>query len=584
MQLQKLKDGGSYLAKNSFHLELSKLRELAAGFAEANPALAPLLNSSMPDPDVERLLDAVAHQNNLLDRKLGVDFPELVQKLANFMLPHYLRPIPATTIVTFTPQPSLGRTIKILAGSQIASTPVDGTLCQFTTSCDLEVQPVELLDIVSMQISVRAAEIRMKFALQSLSLSQWQPGRLRFFLSGDRAAATELYALFCQNITGIVVSTADGGACVTLPPGHLKPSGFDENEALIPYPAHAFPGYRLLQEYFNAPEKFLFFELTGLERWEQRGDGCQFSVSFQFDGLSSGLPRIGPSSFVLNAVPAINIFSHEADPVRIDHRASRYQVRPSGPGSSGYQILSIDCVTGYSRETGKERKYAAFELFSSDSLGMPTYHSSLEKSTVRPGYDVFLSVAFPAGSYFPTAETLSIGLTCTNGTLPEKLRIGDICYPVFGISEEVTVRNITPVHPGFPPPLGSELLWRLTCHLYLNHMSLASARNLSTLLTLYAYREDSSGTMVTANLKRIDGIEEVSVVPSEFLVSGVMLMGSEIRLKVRQDCFASAGDLYLFGCILDRFLAKYSSINYFTRLIIKELLRGECTLWPMRQE
>ena len=572
------------MAKNSFHLELSRLRELAASFAEANPALAPLLNSSMPDPDVERLLDAVAHQNSLLDRKLGVDFPELVQKLANLMLPHYLRPIPATTIVSFTPQPSLGRTTRIPAGSQIASTPVDGTPCQFTTSCDLDVQPVELLDIASKQISVRAAEIRMTFTLQGLSLSQWQPGRLRFFLSGDRAVAMELYALFCRNIIGIVVSAADGGACVTLPPGHLNPSGFEENEALIPYQPHAFPGYRLLQEYFNAPEKFLFFELTGLECWEQRGDGSQFTVCLQFDGLTSGLPRIGLDSFVLNAVPAINIFSHEADPVHIDHRASRYQVRPSSPGTSGYQILSIDRVTGFSRETGQERRYAAFELFSSEMLGMPIYHSCLEKSTVRPGSDVFLSVAYPEGSCFPTAETLSIGLTCTNGTLPEKLRIGDISHPISGISENVSVRNITPVHPGVPPPMGSELLWRLTCHLYLNHMSLASARNLTRLLTLYAYQEDSSGVSVTANLKRIDGIEEVSVVPGESLVSGVTLMGSEIHLKVRQDCFAGAGDLYLFGCILDRFLAKYSSINYFTRLSMTELLRGELTQWPMRQE
>lgn len=572
------------MVNNSFHLELSRLRELAAVFAEANPALAPLLNSSKSDPDVERLLDAVAHQNNLLHRKLGVDFPELVQKLANFMLPHYLRPIPATAIVTFTPQPSLGRIIKIPAGSQLASTPVDGTSCRFTTSCDLEVQPVELLDTAIMQISVRAAEIRMKFALQGLSLSQWQPGKLRFFLLGDRAAATELYALFCRNSTGITVSAADGGSCVTLPPGHLKPLGFDENEALIPYPPHAFPGFRLLQEYFNAPEKFLFLELTGLECWVQRGDGREFTVSFQFDGLTSGLPRIGCSSFVLNAVPAINIFSHEADPVRLDHRASRYRVSPSGPGSSGYQILSIDRVTGFLRETGQEREYAAFELFSSDSLGRPMYHSCLEKSTVRPGYDAFLSVAFPAGSYFPAVETLSIGLTCTNGTLPAQLRSGDICHPVSGIGENVTVRNITPVQPEVPPPLGSELLWRLTCHLYLNQMSLATARNLATLLTLYAYQEDSSSALVTANLKRIDGIEEVSLAPGEYLVSGVKLEGSEICLKVRQDCFAGAGDLYLFGCVLDSFLAKYSSINYFTRLTVKELSRGECILWPMRQE
>jgi type VI secretion system protein ImpG len=112
---------------------------------------------------------------------------------------------------------------------------------------------------------------------------------------------------------------------------------------------------------------------------------------------------------------------------------------------------------------------------------------------------------------------------------------------------------------------------------------LASAENLQTLLKLYVFQENTAGNPVTANLKRIAGIEEVSVVPGEYLVSGVAMRGSEISLKVRQDCFAGAGDLYLFGCILDRFLAEYSSINFFTRLTMKELLRGECTLWPSRQ-
>jgi type VI secretion system protein ImpG len=572
------------LTRRYFNSELSRLKELAAEFAAANPALAPLLNGPLADPDVERFLDAVVYQNCLLDRKLGVDFPELIQKLANLILPHFLRPVPATTIVAFTPVPSRGQSVTVPAGTQLASTPVDGTSCRFTTTCDLDVHPVELVDVVSIQTSVRAAEIRLMFTVHGRDLSQWRPESLRFFLADDRAVATELYILLSRYTTGIVVEAGDGGASVTLPPGHLKPAGIEENEALIPYPPHAFPGYRLLQEYFNAPEKFLFFELTGLERWEHRGDGCQFTIRFQLDGLPSGLPRIGRGSFVLHAVPVINIFSHAADPVHIDHRASRYLVSPSGPNSSKHQIVSVDRVTGFSRETGLERSYAAFELFSSDRLETPVYNTWLEKSPVRTGYEIFLNVAFPEGNHFPDAETLSIALTCTNGTLPDSLRIGDICRPISGLPEGVSFSNITPVNPGVPPPVGPELLWRLTCHLYLNQMSLASAENLQTLLKLYVFQENTSGTPVTANLKRIAGIEEISVAPGECLVSGVAMRGSEILLKVRQDCFAGAGDLYLFGCVLDRFLAGYASLNYFTRLTMKELLRGERTLWPMRQE
>ncbi len=37
---------------------------------------------------------------------------------------------------------------------------------------------------------------------------------------------------------------------------------------MLPYPRRSFPGYRLLQEYFTFPEKFFFFDVTGLrEAW-----------------------------------------------------------------------------------------------------------------------------------------------------------------------------------------------------------------------------------------------------------------------------------------------------------------------------
>jgi type VI secretion system protein ImpG len=572
------------MARKFFHMDLSQLKELATEFAEANPALAPLLNGPMTDPDVERLLDAVAFQNGLLGRKLEADFPELIRKLAQLILPHYLQPVPASAIVVFTPQPTLGQSVTVKAGTLLASTPVDGTSCRFTTNCDLEIHPLELTDAAILQTAGGSAEIRLSFTLHGLTLSRWRPRGLRLFIAGDRACTTELYRLLCLHVKRIVIAASNGGAAVSLPSGCLKPAGFDESWSVFPYPHNASPCYRLLQEYFSIPEMFLFFELAGWERWQHRADGRQFTVSFELDSLPAGLPRIGRENFVLHAVPVVNIFSHDADPVYIDHRASRYLVRPSGPNPEHHRIFSVDRVTGISRDTGRERSYTAFELFSSDYPEEPVYHVDMDKSQVSDGFDVHLSVAFPQRAAFPDTETLSIALTCTNGTLPESLRIGDIRIPLADIPESVSFINITPVNPGVPPPLGPDLLWQLTCHLYLNHTSLGCAEHLRTLLQLYVHHENSPGGPVTANLKRIAGIVDVSVVPGECLVSGVSLRWSEISLKVRQDHFAGPGDMYLFGCVLDCFLASYASINSFTRLRMDEILRGGSYQWPIRQE
>lgn len=566
-----------------FHTELDRLRENAAEFADANPALAPLLNGPMTDPDVERLLDAVAFQNTLLGRKLDVDFPELILNLAHLILPHYMRPTPATTILGFTPTRAMGQSVHIPAGARIASMPVDGTCCRFTTVWDLDVHPLEITDAAILQTSERAAEIRLSFMLHGITLSQWLPGRIRLFLAGDRVTATGLYQLLCRRLKRIIVS-APGAETLVLPAGCLQQAGYGENDALVPWPPHAFPGYRLLQEYFTAPEKFLFFDLTGLDRWTGRGDAGHFSVSFLLDGPVSEAPKVGRANFVTNAVPAVNLFSHDADPIILDHRVSRYPIRPCGANSRHHRIFSVDGVTAITRSTGRERSYAPFDLFGSDTPGTPVYHAGLERSPAGDGYDAYLCTTFPDGTAFPVGETLSIALTCTNGALPENLRIGDIRTPESGIPATVSCINITPVHPGIPPPLGPELLWRLTTHLYLNHMPLGNVEHLNTLLKLYLLEENASGASLTANLKRVEGIEEVAVTPEEAMVEGVPVRGSHIRLKVRGDHFVGAGDLYLFGCVLDRFQAEYSSINHFTRLTIEELRQGEIYQWPMRQE
>lgn len=553
---------------------------MCAGFSDANPALAPFLGRPMNDPDVERLLEAVVFHNAMLAQKLELDFSAYVQGLANHVFPHYLREVPAAAVVAFTRSPSTAKSVVIPARTLLASTPVDGTSCLFSTAWDVAVHPLELVDALLTQQPGRAAGIRLSFALHGLALSQWRPRRLCLFLAGERVPATDLYRLLSLHVKRIELTSPDGKA-VTLPASCLKPIGFGESEALLVHPPHAFPGYRLLQEYFNFPEKFLFFELGGWERWENRGDGMEFSVTLELHDLPA-LPRITRDSFALHCVPVVNAFPHHADPVYLDHRRSRYPVRPSGPDPDHYQIVSVDRVTGISRATGLERTYTAFELFDEAGPESPVYHVSLEKSSVKAGHDAWLSVAFPTLNSLPDGETLSMELHCSNGTLPENLRIGDIRFPASSVPESVTFGNITPVSRAVPPVVGPELLRRFTAHLYLNHVTLMEVKNLRMLLELYLPPGGASHGPLAANRKRVAGIEEVSVASNERFIAGVPAEVRDICVKVRQDRFAGAGDLYLFGCVLDRFLGGYAAIKTFIRLSFHETLRGESREWPIR--
>src|SRR4030042_1552847 len=96
--------------------ELAHLKEVGADFARAHPALAPMLSGPSADPDVERLLEGVAYLTALLRQKLDDEFPEIVHDLMHLIWPHYLRPVPSTTLITFSPKQTLKQSLKIPAG------------------------------------------------------------------------------------------------------------------------------------------------------------------------------------------------------------------------------------------------------------------------------------------------------------------------------------------------------------------------------------------------------------------------------------------------------------------------------------
>jgi type VI secretion system protein ImpG len=565
-----------------FQEEMAHLRDLGSEFSKAHPALAPMLSGPSADPDVERLLEGVAFLSGLLRQKLDDEFPELINELMQLIWPHYLRPISSTTLIAFTPKPTLKQSVTVPAEIQIASVPVEGTSCLFKTTSDVEIHPLTLLDASFSHPSGRPPVIKLLLELNGLKVSDWQPKTLRFFLAGDYSIAVDLYLLLRRHLKRIVIAPQEKGSSLVLSPEFLKPVGFTHREALIPYPSHSFPGYRILQEYFITPEKFLFLDLVGWERWQNRGSSSRFEVTFELDNLPFPPVRVKADNFVLFVTPAINLFPYEADPVILDHQKTQYLVRPSGSNPRGYQVYSVEKVVGYVHGTAEERPYIPFEVFNPDPQSIPTYHVSTRQSPIRSGFDVYLSVAYPPEAGPPVPETLSIQLLCTNGTLPRSLRAGDLSQPTSSSPEFVEFKNIKPPSTSALPPLGTSLLWRFLSHLSLNYLSLARAENLRALLGLYLFPEESDRTATLANKKRIGGIENVEVKPSDRLVSGVMIRGQEILLSIRQDQFASPGDMFLFGCVLDQFLGGYASINSYTRLTLREVMKGDMYQWPAR--
>ena len=565
-----------------FRQELANLKELGEEFSKAHPAVAPMLSGTSADPDVERLLEGVAFLTGLLRHKLDDEFPEIIHELIRLIWPHYLRPLPSSTIVAFKPKPSLKQPIKVNSGVQLASIPVEGTPCLFRTCYDVHIHPLRLLSASLVEPAGQPPAIKLALELRDLGLSEWTPESLRFHLAGELSHAADLYLLLRKHLSRIILTPLDGGTSVSLSPDHLKPAGFSADETLIPYPSNSFPGYRVLQEYFILPEKFLFLDLFGWENWKNRGEGSRFEISFELKRLPFIPQRVRSEDFVLFATPAINIFFHESDPIRLDHRKTEYLVRPAGANSSHYQVYGLTRVTGFIQGTAKEKPYVPFDYFTAGADSRSVYQIIQRNSRVRLGYDVYLSVALPRDAGMPVTETLSIQLLCTNGFLPENLQVGDISVPTSSSPEFVEFSNIRHPTVNVLPPLDGNLLWRLLSHLSLNYVSLESAKNLRAILGLYVFEETRDKTSVLSNKKRIAGIQAVESRALDRLISGVLRGGREIKLKVRQDHFSGPGDLYLLGCMVDQFLGAYASINTFTKLVMEDVVKGDVYTWPER--
>ena len=106
-------------------------------------------------------------------------------------------------------------------------------------------------------------------------------------------------------------------------------------------------------------------------------------------------------------------------------------------------------------------------------------------------------------------------------------------------------------------------------------------RALRELLSLYADLTN------TGARKQIDGLREAASagVTRALPVAGPTTFGRgmEITLACNEAAFEGAG-VFLFGAVLERFLAKYVSINSFTETVLKTAQRGEIMRWRRERD
>lgn len=568
-----------------YQRELDRLRERGKAFARSHPALAPMLAAEGSDPDVERLLEGTAYLAALIREKLDDELPEVIHSLLGMAAPHYLRPLPSTTIMAFTPKRALRECLTIPRGTLLKSVEVEGTACRFSTCADVELAPLELTDVRFSRNRNGTGRLSFHFAaLNLVPLARLTLSRLRLFFTGayaDAARRVMLCCRHCRQLRLVPEETASFAAPLVLSPSALRLAGFAPEEAIIPYPAQSFPGFRHIQEFFMLPERFCQLDVADFARWTTRGGGSRFALEMELSDLPEDCPAFRLEHVRLFATPAVNIFPLSGEPIRLDHRRDQYVIQPDSRNPRHYQVYSVDRVSGMMQGASAPREYRPFLAVNPGSSPLPVYALSSRLDDEGNRLCVRLAVS-RTDRQPPVPEVLSLDLHCTNGRLPEKLHAGDVCKATDSSPELADFSNLRPPTAAALPPLGDNTLWRLLSHLYLNYLSVATAENLRSLLKLYIFGKSGDNTQQLAHISRVEGIEDVQVRPAQRAWRERLLRGQEISLRLKRENFAGDGDMYVFSAVLDAFLANYAAINTFTRLHVSDNAGRLLMAWPAR--
>lgn len=574
--------------------ELAFLRELGREFAQAYPAIAPMLSDRGGDPDVERLLEGVAFLTGRIRQKLDDEIPEAIHAISSLLFPHLVRPLPCCTILEITPLPNVLRERHMVAaGTEFGSVDVDGTQCRFSSSVACELVPWVIDDVRLEPLPGNRQQLRLEIRIpMGLPVGEIAPEKTRIHFAGDARSSLGLLMWCHEHLEDIALieSKPTGGAEkeLSLGKGALSRVGFDDGEALLPFGDNAFPGFRLLEEYYVLPAKFAFVDVKGLKRAaELNKEIGRFGLAFRFNAPISSVPRVTRDMVKLHCVPITNIFATTADPIRLNVRREEFLVRPAGlPGQHGevYHLKKVEAIT---RTAAQRIDIPSFFDFShAGAMGRKEsifYSTHIVPSVVGDGADVTISFGTPEDTgVLPEAEVVSIDMLATNRKLANALRAGEISVATPTSPAVASFKNLTAVTPHVPPPLGRQLQWRVLAHAAMGLRSLTEPDVLRAVLDVYNLHAIVDRQAARANELRVAALKDVRVKPTERLFRGAPVRGVAIEVDCDEAGFAGDGDLHLFGAVLDQFFASYVSLNSFSRTTVHGVTSKLRFTWPAR--
>ena len=557
-----------------FEEEMRYLHEEGKTFAEKHPEQARYLNIDSlndRDPFVERLFEGFAFLAGRINERLDDELPEYAEGFFSLMYPHFLKPIPSLSIVEFRPDfDQLSETIDLDAGVEILSLPAgpENTICRFTTTESIRVRPLVLsgCELVLEEDTTHSIVLSMKVA-EGARIDSSEMSSVRLQFSADTMVASTMHMFFTRHVENVRIECEGAESMRTRQfdgQSSIQPGGFGPDEGLLPYSARTSPGSRLMLEYLNFRTRFLCVDLLGLDQLGPLDGGDSIRVRIKLNRTYPADKAFSAENILLHCCPIINLFTADADPVRVLPTQAEYRITADGSFRNSVETYDFLNVVGIEERTGIRHTYLPYYEFERDDEGEGRFFVQSFRMGPDDKRTVHLSLSTNQDwSSGMEEEVLSMTIRATNrNTSREYLQEGFLNIPGQDVPSFLQVSNITQPSLYLNPPLknGKDYYWKLLSHLALSRTSIGSAIELREMLNLYNWIQSDGNT------RRIRGIRSVSWAGKDLIVRGGVLRGAEITIEVAEDHFPDEGDLCLFGLVLSEFFSMYATINSFIHL------------------
>ena len=614
-----------------YNQELIYMRELATEFAQAHPKIARRLGmqaGEVADPYVERLIESFCFMAARLQLKLDAEFPRFTGRLLEVIYPNYVAPTPSIAVARLYPgqaEGNLAAGYRIARGTSFKARVPDGekTACQFTSGQDVTLWPLTITDArmtgippdipaldrhVPPDRQVRGA-LRLRLATTGDVRIADLKGldRLPVYLAGDEQVASHLFELLhVAGVASVIAAPGEFGVPGRSPAavihGAVEHEGLCTDQNLLPLTWTKFHGHNLLHEYFACPARFWFFALNGLAEGLSRVNGREVEIVVLLDRAPGQLANlVDTSRFALFCTPVINLFKRHTDRIEISPRETEFHLVSARLAPLDYEVFSVETVYGQVAATSDELEFRPlYQTLNNDEGNHGRYFSTRRERrlasdsarrygtrTPYVGTEVFLSLVDQnEAPYGEDIRFLSVDALLTNrdlATLVPRDGVRDLA-----MEESAPVESIGLIRPPSPPkaPYAErEMAWRLIRQLNFNYLPLEGfdhrdgGQGLRDLLRLYLSNDNNEHSRQVESLVGVKTRPVTRKLPG----TGPMTFGRGIECAVTVDEAGFSGvSPYLFGTILEHWLARHVSINSFTQTELHSMQRGRIARWPVR--